>query len=87
MAKPDLEIVRVMGRGNFYHTGSKIRFDIGVRNNGDFSSHNGEGDGFADQILIPLVIGMHRNSSVAQHGFRACCRQLDETASVRQRIF
>jgi hypothetical protein len=38
----DLEVVEVMGRGNFEGAGAELRGDVGVGNEGDLSAQDRE---------------------------------------------
>ena len=69
MSQPNLEVIRVMCRCNFYNTGTKFSVNIFIRNDGYFLIQNGNDTGLADQVLISFICGMYRNRSIAQHGF------------------
>jgi hypothetical protein len=40
----------------------------------------------ADQMLVPLIVGMHRDGGIAQHGFRAGGGDDQIAAAFGQRI-
>ena len=86
VAQTDLEVVRVVGRGDLYHAGSEIRLYIRIRNDWDLFADQRQNHSFADQVPIALVVRMHRHSGVAQHGFGAGRREADVTGAVAERV-
>ena len=65
MSQPNLEVIRVMCRCNFYNTGTKFSVNIFIRNDGYFLIQNGNDTGLANQVLISFICGMYRNRSIA----------------------
>lgn len=65
-----LEIVRVVGRGDLYGTGTKLHVDeFGVGDDGNLAAWDERVDGIlADQMGVALVIGMHCDAGIADHG-------------------
>ena len=70
MALADLEVVRVMGGGDLHAARSEIALHIFVRDHGDLSANEGQDQLFTNEVRIALVLGMHGNGSITQHGFR-----------------
>ena len=65
------KVVGVVGGGDFHAARAKGRIDILVANDGNFRANNRQAQGFADQVLVALVLGVHRHRCIAQHSFGA----------------
>ncbi len=70
VALADLIVVEVMSRGDFYAAGAKFEVDVVVGDDRDQAVHQRQHDVAADEVLVALVLGVHRDCGVAQHGFR-----------------
>ena len=81
----NLEIVKVMTRGNFHRAGTQLRIGMFVGNDRNAPSGNWQDNLLADNAFITIVAGMYRNRHIGQHRFRACGCDLDIVLSVIQR--
>ena len=63
----DLEVVRVVRGRDLDGAGAERRVDVGVGNDGNVPVGQGQRDRLADQVRVPLVVGMHRHCGVAEH--------------------
>ena len=66
----NLKVVGVMGRGNFYYTGTKFHIHIGIRYNRDLPVNKGKQYFSSDKVPIPLIFRIYCNSRIPQHRFR-----------------
>ena len=66
----DLEVVRVVGRGDLDRAGPLFGIGIFVRDDRDLSSHHRQDDRLSDEVLISFVIRMHRDRDISEHGLR-----------------
>ena len=80
VAFADLEVVRVVRRGNLYNARSEVFFNIFVCNNGYFSVNKRNFDRFADKVFVSLVVGVNRNGGISEHRFGTCRRKFKITA-------
>ena len=67
------EIIWIMGRRHFHTASSKFWIYILICNNWYFPANQRQGNRFANQVLVTIIIWMDRNSRITQHGFRAGC--------------
>ena len=63
----DLEVVRVVRRRHLDRAGAEGRIDVLVGDDRDRPVGQRQRDLGADQVLVPLVVGMHRHGGVAEH--------------------
>ena len=87
MAFAHLEVVRVMGRRDLHCTGPELFIHIVVCHDRDLSSYQRKDHILSDDILISLVVRVHRNSSIPQHRLRTRGRDLEETVRTHDRVF
>ena len=80
VASPDLEIVEIVGRGDLDRTAAGLGVGIFVGNDRDQPAGERQAHRFADEIGKARVVRMHRDSGVAEHGFRPGRRHRDEPA-------
>ena len=78
-------VVRVVGRGDLDHTGSEFLVYIGVGDDGDNPVCQRKLELLAYNSLVPLIIWMHCNCSIAQEGLGTGGCNLNPCASVRSR--
>lgn len=69
MALADLKIVGVVRGGDLHASCTEFPVYILVGDDGNFSAHKRKNQHFADHVLISLVIGMNRDSGIAEEGF------------------
>ncbi len=78
VAPPDLEIVEVVRRRDLDRAGALLRIGIFIGDDGDAPSDQRE-DGVAPhEVAVALVVRMHGDRDVAQHGLRPRRRDRDE---------
>ena len=88
-----LEVVEVVSRRNLYRAAAQLGIGVLVRHDGNSATGNRQDHMLADGVLVALVIGMHRNRHIGEHGFGPRGRDFDEVLSVvegytiRERIF
>ena len=65
------EIIWIMGRRHFHTASSKFRIYIIICNDWYFPVNQRQGNRFANQVLVTIILWMNRYSRITQHGFRA----------------
>ena len=60
-----------MGRCDLYAAGAERRIHIGVRDDGNALTHQGQGDELTNEGVEARVVRMNSDRSIAQHGFRS----------------
>ncbi len=78
VAAADLEIVEVVRRRDLDRAGALLRIGIFVGDDRDAAADQRQDRVLADEMAVALVVGMHRNRGVAQHGLRPRGRDRDE---------
>ncbi len=73
VALPHLEIVGVVRRRYLHRARAEIALHVFVGDYGYLSADERQHEIFAYRGRIPLVFGIYRNGSVAEHGFGARC--------------
>ena len=68
VAAADLEVVRVVRRGDLDRAGAELRVHVRVGDHRDAPAGQRQLDLAADQVGVPLVVGVHRHRGVAEHG-------------------
>mmetsp|Transcript_7294 Transcript_7294/g.12273 ORF Transcript_7294/g.12273 Transcript_7294/m.12273 type:complete len:273 (+) Transcript_7294:1807-2625(+) len=71
VALAQLVVVGVVGGGDFQGTGPEFPVHILIRNHWDEAISGGHLHLLADQVFVPLVLGMHAHSRVSQNRLRA----------------
>ena len=66
----NFKIVKIMCWCNFYRTRPFVHLCVIISNYWNLPVRQWQYHHFANQMLIPLIIGIDRNRSVAKHGFR-----------------
>ena len=69
VAKPHLEVVRVVRGRDFNRAGTEFKIYVIVRNDGNFSTDKRKNKRFADEVFISRIFRINRNGSVPEHGF------------------
>ena len=82
MAAADLEVVRVVRRGDLDRAGAEGRVDVRVGHDRDVPAGEREFDGLADEVLVSLVVGVDRHGGVAEHGLGPRRRHHDAVVTV-----
>ena len=86
MTLPDFVIVEVMRGRNLDAAAAEGGVDVGVADDGNFARGERQADAAADQMPIALIVGMHGNRGVAQHGLRPGGRDDQKTVARHQGI-
>src|SRR5271170_6549063 len=84
MPLSDFVVVEIMRGRNFDATAAERRVDVGVPDDGNVSARERQVHPAADQMPIALILGMNRDSRIAEHGFRSRGRDDEMTAAVAQ---
>ena len=71
VAQADLEVVEVVGRGDLDHAGAELPVHVVVGDHRDLAVDQRQDHRPADQVLVALVLGVHRHGGIAQHGLGA----------------
>ena len=69
VADTHLIVVRIMGRSNFYSTGTKLGINIAVGDNRNNSVGSRQTQGFANQVAITRVLRINCYCSIAWQSF------------------
>ena len=80
MPLSDLEIVEVVRRGDLDGAGAFLRVRIFVGDDRDAAPDERQDGMLADEVAVALVVGMHRDAGVAEHGLGPRRRDRDEAA-------
>ena len=64
----DLEVVRVVAGRHLDAAGAEVHLDVVVSDDGYLAAHEGQDAGLADDVGVALVVGVHGDAGVAQHG-------------------
>jgi hypothetical protein len=83
VALPDLEVVRVVRRGDLHRAGAELHVDVRVGDDGDLPVHQRQEDRLADEVGVALVVGVDGDGGVAEHRLGAGRRDDDAVAAVR----
>ena len=86
VALADLEVVEVMGRGDFHRPRPLLGIGVVVGDDGDQAADDGQPDLLAHQVGIALVLGVHRHGGVTQHGFGPGRGHDDLARAILQRV-
>ncbi len=86
MAQAHFKVIGVMGRGNLHDAGSEFLFNIGICHNGNLSVHQRQYHRFADEMLIPFILGMDGHGRITQHGLGSGGCNLNILIAVFNRI-
>ena len=81
-----LKIIWIMSRSHLHHPSSKLSIYIFIGNDRDFSIHQWQKHLLPDQMLIPFILRMHRNSRISEHRFRSRGRKDQLFISSHDRI-
>ena len=61
-----------MGRSHLHGAGAEFLVHILVSKEGNATVHDGQDQSLANEMLVALVLRMHRHASIAEHGLGAC---------------
>ena len=82
----DLEVERVVRRGDLHRPRAEVGIHGVVRHHGNLPAHHRQQHLAADQVPVPLVLRMHRDGRVAQHRLGAGGGDGEMAAAVGERI-
>ncbi len=68
MAPADLEVIRVVRRGDLQRPGAERGIDVGVGDDRNFTLHERQEHRFPDEVQVAVVFRVHRHRGVPQHG-------------------
>ena len=71
MPLPDLEVVRVVRRGDLDHPGAEGGVDVRIGDDRNASAGQRKFHFGADQVGVPIVVRVYRDRRVAEHRLRA----------------
>ncbi len=71
VALADLEVVRVVGGGDFDCASTEFGVDVLVGDDRDVPASEWQLDLTADEVAVAVVVGMHGDGGVTEHGFSA----------------
>lgn len=71
VTQSDLEVVRIVCRCDFHCAGTEFGVDMGVGDDDHLAVGERVRQGLANQVPVPLVVGMDRDGGVAEHGLDA----------------
>ena len=86
MTLANFEVIRVMCRCNLHCSCTEFFIHIVVCHDRDLPSHQRQDYFLPYNILISLVIRVHRDSRIPEHSLRTCGRDLKETVCPCDRI-
>ncbi len=86
VAQADGEVIEVVGGGDLDAAGAELRVGMGVGDDRDPASGQGQVEGLADDVPVPRVVRMDRHRRVAEHRLRACRGHGQVPGAVAQRI-
>ena len=68
MTLAHLEVVEIVGRGDFDRPGALLRIGVFVGDDGDQTPDDGQAHALADQGLVALIGGVNSHGCIAEHG-------------------
>ena len=84
---PHFEVVEVVRRRDLHRAGAFFRIGVVVADDRDAATDQRQDRCLPNQVLEPLIVGMHGDRDVAQHGLRPRRRHDDEFVAAFDRIF
>ena len=86
VALPHGVVVEVVCRRDLDAAGAELRVGMFVGDDRDTATGERQFDQFADQVPVALVLGVHRDRAVAEHGLRAGGGDHQMALAVGQRV-
>ena len=86
VTQPDLVVVEVVSRGDFYTAGAEFRVDVFIGNNRDLAPGKGQFHELAQQMLVAFVARVDGNRAITEQGFGTGGRYHQLTGAVGERI-
>ncbi len=86
VALADLVVVEVVGRRDLHAAAAEGRIDVIVGDDRDLAPGQRQAQGLAHEVPVALVLGVHRDRDVAEHGLRSRRRDDQVARAVGERI-
>ena len=86
VALADRVVVEVVRRRDLHAAGAELRIDVVVGDDRDLPPGERQSHALADELGVALVLRIHRDGDVAEHGFRPRGRDHDAARPVLERI-
>ena len=86
VALADLEVVEVVRGRDLHAAAAECGVDVLVGDDRDRAIGQRQADRAADEVTVALVLGMHGDRGIAEHGLGARRRDHDVAAAIRERI-
>ena len=67
VAQPHLKVVRIVRRRHLDRARAKCRIDVRIRKEGNATLHHGQDQRLAHEMLVTFIIGVHRDTRIAEH--------------------
>src|SRR5262249_35796352 len=82
MTQSHFVVIRIVGRSNLDRARAEFRLNKTIRDDRNVAVDDWQHNGFANQMLVTIVVWIYRDSSVSQHCFRTRRRYGDSAAAV-----
>ena len=79
-------VVKVVCRGDFDHTCSKIWININVCDNRNLAIAQRQNHRFSDHMLVSGIVGVNHDGAVTEHGFGPCCCHRELSTAICKRV-
>src|SRR5579871_5967686 len=87
MSLAECIIIKVMSWGDLDGTGTKVHFNVIIRDDWHYSVRNERMfRSLADQMLVSVVIRVDGNRSITQHGLYTGCSYFEELIGLCNRV-
>ena len=80
VALADLEVIRIVRRGDLHTAGAEIALDVFVGNDRDLAADERQDQRFSDKVGVAVVLRVNGDGGIAEHRFGAGGRHGDEAA-------
>ena len=82
----DVVIIEVMGRRNLDAACAELRIDIVIGDDRNTAANDRQNNFLSDEILVALIVRMHRNGTIAQHRLGPRCGDNKMTVARGKRV-
>ena len=86
VAQAGLEIIRIMRRGDFHRARTELGIRQLIRDDRNLALHQRQQNLFPVQVLVALVLLIHRHSRIPEHGLRTRRRHCDVLAGTDHQV-
>ena len=87
MSLTHFKVIRVVRRSDLHCSCTELFVHIVIRHDRNLTPHERQDHIFPDDILVSLIVRVHRDGSIPEHGLRTCGRDLEEPVRAHDRIF